>query len=175
MHSFGLKIDGNNISQVASTKFLGIYIDQFLTRDEHVKIIANKLAKNIGIVRKISHLLSPKILTNLYYTLIDPYGSMVWASNYESRIKRLTLLQKKMIQIVAGDSFYAHMENRFIELGIIKFENINTYLMGLFVYKSICKILPPSAQNYFTERVDVHEHFTRASGGLSVQYSRSNY
>jgi len=177
-HTFGLKIDGNSISQVASTKFLGIYIDQFLTWDEHIKITANKLAKNIGIIRKISHLLSPKILTNLYYTLIDPYltyGNIVWASNYESRIRCLTLLQKKMIRIVAGDSFYAHTETRYLELGIIKFENINTYLMGLFVYKSVCNILPPSVQNYFIKRVDVHEHFTRASGGLSVQYSRTNY
>jgi len=63
----------------------------------------------------------------------------------------------------------------YLELGIIKFENINTYLMGLFVYKSVCNILPPSVQNYFIKRVDVHEHFTRASGGLSVQYSRTNY
>ena len=61
----------------------------------------------------------------------------------------------------------------YLELGIIKFENINTYLMGLFVYKSVCNILPPSVQNYFIKRVDVHEHFTRASGGLSVQYSRT--
>src|SRR6218665_3735808 len=86
---------------------------------------------------KISHLLSPKILTNLYNTLIDPYltyGNIVWASNYESRIGCLTLLQKKMIRIVAGDSFNAHTETRYLELRIIKFENINTYLMAyLFI------------------------------------------
>ena len=87
-----LKIDGCSISQIASTNFLGIYIDQFLTWNEHIKIIANKLTKNIGIVRKISHLLSTKILTSLYNTLIDPYlsyGNIVWASNYESRIRCL--------------------------------------------------------------------------------------
>ena|SRR6218665_1638023 len=33
--------------------------------------------------------------------------------------------------------------------------------------KFICKILPPSAQNYFNKRVDAQEHFTRVSGGLS--------
>ena len=69
-----------------------------------------------------------------------------------------------MIRIVAGDSFYAHMETRYLELGIIKFENINTYLMGLFVYKSVYYLLRPSDQNYFIKRIDVHEHFTRASG-----------
>jgi len=80
-----------------------------------------------------------------------------------------------MIRIVAEDGFYAHTENRFLELGIIKFDNVNAYLTELFAYKLIFKILQPSAKNYFNKRVDIHEHFTRAYGGLSIQYSRTNY
>src|SRR6218665_4123969 len=57
-----INIDGNNMDQVISTKFLGIYIDQHLTWAEHIKIISNKIAKNIGIIRKIAHLLPTKIL-----------------------------------------------------------------------------------------------------------------
>jgi len=45
----------NSISQVDSAKFLGVYIDRFLPWDEHIKINANRLARNIGIVRKLSH------------------------------------------------------------------------------------------------------------------------
>ena len=71
-----------------------------------------------------------------------------------------------MIRIVAGDSCYAHTEIRYQELGIIKFENINTYVMGLFVYQTVYNLLPPSVQNYFIKIIDFHEHFTRASGGL---------
>src|SRR6218665_4149162 len=55
------------------------------------------------------------------------------------------------------------------------FNVADTYLMGLFVYKFVCNILPPSVQNYLIKRVDVHQHFIRASGGLSVQYPRTNY
>src|SRR6218665_2539943 len=33
-----INIDGNNMDQVISTKFLGIYIDQHLTWAEHIKI-----------------------------------------------------------------------------------------------------------------------------------------
>ena len=69
-----------------------------------------------------------------------------------------------MIRIAAGDSYYAHTETRYLELGIIHFQNINTYLMGLFIYKSVYNLLPPSVQNYFIKRIDVHEHLTRASG-----------
>ena len=61
------------IERVDSTKFIGIYIDESLTWANHIKIIANKIAKNVGIIRKISHLLSTKILKSLYYTMINPY------------------------------------------------------------------------------------------------------
>lgn len=43
-----IKIDGNNIGEVAISKFLGIHSDQYLTSGEHIKIISNKTAKNIG-------------------------------------------------------------------------------------------------------------------------------
>jgi len=76
----------------------------------------------------------------------------------------------QIISTVAGNSYYANTENIFLELGIIKFKNVNAYLMGLFAYKSIFKILPQSVQNYFTKTAVVHKHFTTASGSLSVQY-----
>src|SRR6218665_1108965 len=38
-------IDGTDIELVSSTKFLGVYIDEHLTWDVHINIIANKIAK----------------------------------------------------------------------------------------------------------------------------------
>jgi len=107
---------------------------------EHINIISNKIAKNIGIIRKIAHLLPTKILISLYYTLVDPpyfiYGNIVWAWNYDtSRIKGLIVVQKRITRIIARDTFSDHMCNpkRFIELGITKFENINTYMTTSFI------------------------------------------
>jgi len=68
-----LSLEGIAIEQVSSTKFLGIYIDECLTWKEHVKVIASKIAINLGILRKISYLLPSKILINLYCTLVNPY------------------------------------------------------------------------------------------------------
>jgi len=68
-----ISIDGNIIKQVVSTKFLGIHIDQYLTWEDHIKVISNKISKNIGIIRKIGHLFPTKVLTSLYYRLINPY------------------------------------------------------------------------------------------------------
>src|SRR6218665_953735 len=100
-----IMIAGNNIEQVKSTKFLGLYIDEHLTWNEHIKVTSNKIAKNIGIIaknigiiRKIYYLLPSSVLTSLYYTLVYPYllyGNIIWASNYDTRVKPMVLLQKR--------------------------------------------------------------------------------
>src|SRR6218665_2650807 len=68
-----IMIAGNNIEQVKSTKFLGLYIDEHLTWNEHIKVTSNKIAKNIGIIRKTSFLFPSSFLTSLYYTLFYPF------------------------------------------------------------------------------------------------------
>src|SRR6218665_3619310 len=118
-------IAGNNIEQVKSTTFLGLYIDEHLTWNEHIKVTSNKIAKNIGIIRKISCLLPSSVLTSLYYTLVYPYllyGNIIWASNYDIRVKPMVLLQKRIIRIIVGDKYYAHTNHRFKQLGILKFQ-----------------------------------------------------
>jgi len=92
-------IDAKEIPQVSSVKFLGVYVDQHLTWKTHIEQISRKIAINIGIIKRISYILSPHILLTLYYTMIYPYLSycnMVWASNYKSRLHGLAILQKKL-------------------------------------------------------------------------------
>lgn len=149
-----------------------------MTWKEHVKVIASKIAKNLGILRKISYLLPSKILINLYYTLVNPYflyGNIVWASTYYTCTKCLILLQKRAIRIIARDKYYDHTSKRFQELDIMKFDCINRYLTGNFLFKYFNNLLPPVFTNFFTKTIDVHEHYTRAVSGLTVQYARTNY
>jgi hypothetical protein len=78
-----LFLNNTVISQVESTKFLGVYIDQHLTWNTHISSISSKIAKNIGIISRISHILPTNICLKLYYSLVYPYLSyctMVWAS-----------------------------------------------------------------------------------------------
>ena len=157
-----LFIEGIATEQVSSTKFLGIYIDKCLTWKEHVKIIASKIAKNLGTLRKIAYLLLSKILINPHYTLVNPYfliyGNIVWAYTYYTCNKCLILLQKRAIR----DKYYNHTSKRFQELGIMKFDCINRYLIGHFLFKYFNNLLPPVFINFFTKTIDVHEHYTRA-------------
>src|SRR6218665_3699619 len=91
-NQMSLVINGVPITQLITTKFLGVYVDPHLTWKEHIKTISNKITKNVGIIARSSHLLPLTIRIKLYYFLIFPYLSycnVVWASNYESRLSRL--------------------------------------------------------------------------------------
>jgi len=93
-----LTIDGMIIPQVDSTKFLGVFVDQHLKWNVHTHEISKKIMKNIGIIRRISHLLPPLVLKNLYFALIQPYLSycnFIWSSTYPAHLTKLRLLQKK--------------------------------------------------------------------------------
>src|SRR6218665_1649971 len=70
---------------------------------------------------------------------------------------------------------YAHTNHRFKQLGILKFQQINRYLRGIFMYKAINKLLPIMFQSFFVRRDEEYDHYTRASWNLSVQYARTNY
>src|SRR6218665_2614590 len=115
---------------------------------------------------------------NSLLTLVNPYflySNIVWASTYYTCTKCLILLQKRAIRIIARDKYYDHTSKRFQELAIMKFDCINRYLTGNFLFKYFNNLLPPVFTNFFTITIDVHEHYTRAVSGLSVQYARTNY
>jgi hypothetical protein len=98
---FALEMAGVPLSQVESIKFLGVTVDSHLSWRDHINFIAQKLSKNIGILYRVSHLLPEAAKLNLYYSLILPYLSycnMIWASNYDSRISKLIILQKKLFE-----------------------------------------------------------------------------
>jgi hypothetical protein len=67
-----VQIDTTDIPQVKSVKFLGVYVDQHLTWNNHIEQIALKIAKNIGILTRISYLLHKNIMLTfniLFYDL----------------------------------------------------------------------------------------------------------
>src|SRR6218665_3347203 len=94
--------------------FLGVDVDQSLEWNYHIEKISAKLARNIGIIFRIAYLLQEHIRTSLYYSMIDPYHSYcnaIWASNYHSRLKELTVLQNRDLRVVAGSRCHYSVES----------------------------------------------------------------
>ena len=84
--------------------------------------VASKVAKSIGIMSRCSFFLPKTSLRMLYYSLLYPYFyycNIVWASTYKTNLRRLVILQKRIIRIINKSHFNAHTDPIFKDLGIL--------------------------------------------------------
>ena len=89
------------MQQVEVTEFLGVLLDQHLSRKYHINHVAKKVSKTIGIISKACFFLSSKSLLSLCYTLVYLYlncHSIAWCSTYPSNLNRILYLQKRSVK-----------------------------------------------------------------------------
>ena len=93
-----IKIDGEIIAEVTSSKFLGVIIDDKLNWKDHVSFVCRKVARGLGVIIKARKVLRNESLKNLYYSFIYPYliyCNQVWGSACKTNIEPLFILQKR--------------------------------------------------------------------------------
>ena len=98
----------------------------------------------------------------------------VWGATYASNLGNLVLLQKRCIRIICNVNPREHTENLLKELGFLKFEDINKYMIGRFMHRRYNRKLPEMFNEYFEYVRDVHNYATRQSINLYVPYIRTN-
>ena len=82
-----LSLNGINLNQEFSIKYLGIIIDSNLSWKSQVSYIAKTIKRNIGILSKLRYYVNSGLLVKLYYALIYPiltYGLISWGNTYSS-------------------------------------------------------------------------------------------
>ena len=60
------------LKRVKVIKSLGLMIDETLTWDEQVTLIAKKVNKGLNVLRRLRDFFDIKILTTVYQTLVQP-------------------------------------------------------------------------------------------------------
>ena len=168
-----ISINDKKIEQVKKTTFLGVIIDEYLTWNDHLSLIHNKLLKSAAIISKSRHYLNIKARKLLYYALVYPYliySNIIWGSTYKKIILRLINIQKKVIRIMTFKSYSEHTEQIFRDLEILNIEEINDYLTSIFMFRyHHLGNLPKIFKNYFTPIImkfmvtiqEVHLNFTK--------------
>jgi len=68
-----IMLNGIVLEQVKCAKFLGVYIDEHLSWDNHIQEVACKVSRNVGILRKLKFTLPQTCLLLLYNSLVLPY------------------------------------------------------------------------------------------------------
>ena len=111
-----ISIDNQNIFEVKETNFLRVILDLSLNWKSEISHVVSKVSKSIGIISRCSFFLPKSFLLMLYYSLIYPYFyycNIVRASTYKTNLRRLVMLQKRIIRIINKSHFDAHTEPSF--------------------------------------------------------------
>ena len=154
--------------------FLGVILDEHLSWKSQIQNVARKVSKSVGIY-KSSFCLNKTSLCTLYCSLVYPYlhyRASAWGSIYQSNLKRLINLQKRVIRIVSRNSFDAHANPVFVSLWILKFEDIIKLQIGKVMYLYKNGLLPNSFNDMFLLNCDVHSY--RSNNSIRFSYCRAN-
>ena len=159
-----LKIAGSNIEFIDNFNFLGITINKHLNWTKHMDILSAKIAKTLGILNTLKHVLPINILKMIYNSLILchlNYGILLWGAHHNANDK-LHKLQKKAIRIITSSNFLAHSEPIFKQLHLLKSYDIYKCQLLKFLFKLVNKQLP----TYFNQlpfpfNNQLHHHETR--------------
>ena len=164
-HDIKLLIDGQAINEVQQTNFLGIIIDNQLILKWHMNNIAGIIARGIGMIIKTRQFLNKVGLMSQDYSITNPYLTYcnhIWGATYETRLKQLGILQNKATRVLAQVGNRTSYDLLYKKLNIMKLENINTYLIGRFMFCVSIDEVPQSfgsserTMNFITTIPDLH-------------------
>ena len=155
---------------------MGVIPDDHLSWKSQIQNVATKVSKSVGIY-KSSFCLNKTSLCTLYCSLVYPYlhyRASAWGSIYQSNLKCLINLQKRVIRIVSRNSFDARANPVFVSLRILKFEDIIKLQIGKVMYLYKNGFLPDSFNDMFLLNCDVHSYNTRSENSIRLPYCRTN-
>ena len=125
--TLNIEMNGFKMNQIKEVNFLGVILDETLSWKLHISQVASKVSKSVGVIRKSSFCLTGTALCTLYYSLIYSYLQhciLVWVSIYPTHLRRLVLLQKRIVIIISKKGFDAHIDPLFKNLMILKLQDI---------------------------------------------------
>ena len=79
-------------------KFLGVYLDEYLSFDTHCSLICNKLAKSNFIISRVKNILPAHSLKNLCFALVHPhllYCLPIFSCTTKKNLTKIFKMQKK--------------------------------------------------------------------------------
>ena len=111
-NSRAIYINGQLITKVHTTKFLGIIIDDKLNWHAHLEYLSKKLRSMTGAIKRMRLSIPKAYYRTIYSALFEShlnYGISIWGSAGVTCIKKLFVLQKYCIRVLFGD-FDAYLD-----------------------------------------------------------------
>ena len=149
-----------SIANVPYTNFLGLVIDDTLTRDNHIDHLISRTNSAYYAIRAVTAMLPRKALRILHFSYVHSvifYGIIFWC-NTPNNIKIFRIQKKKSIFIYNSRKMDSCRE-MFKAMEILPFYSQYIFLLLLYVVNN---------KHLFRRKWDVHSHDTRSANNFHL-------
>ena len=126
-------------------KLFGLLLDENLSWKHHLSELSKILARTCSIFFKARHLLPTDVLVSFYYSLFASflqYGIVVWGFTYDTYIKPIFILHKKVVRAIVFKNLSAPPAPVFLTLRILKLQDLFEMKLLRFVFEPVNKFSP---------------------------------
>ena len=112
------------------------------------------------------HVLDCQAFHTLYQSLVEPHMSHcceIWGRTYQSRLRKLFMLQKKAIRIIYNLNYHDHTSVFLHSSKILTLHDLVTHKAMIILYKTNNHPLNDRVQPFFKPTAAIHMYGTRQS------------
>lgn len=141
-----------------------------------IKNVCSKVARSVGVMQRVKHILNYRSLLALYYAFVFPYLNYcveVWGNTYNTNLHPLIILQKRAIRIVCNVKYNEHTNDLFLRAAALKFLDLIKLKTVQTAYWAKHNQLPVIIQGLFRERESAKRYDLRGKHKLAQQLTRT--
>ena len=141
-------------------------VDETLTWDAHIATITSKVAKVIGVLRRLKLLLPHHVLVTVYKSLILPhfdYCSSVWGNLEKGLAQKLQKLQNRAARIITRSDYTIRSREILSDLNWSTLEQRRDQHLKLLMFKTINKNVPDYLLAKFAPVKTIHNYCLRGA------------
>jgi hypothetical protein len=153
-----------NDSKIPAYKMLGVWLDENLTFNYHVKHVKNKISSVLFSMRKVKNILNPAALKTIYYALIHPhflYCLPIYSCTSTKNIQLLFAKQKACVRIILNAKYNAHSQPLFHSLGILPLESLINHQIGMLMHSIYYDYSLIDYERFFVKNENHHHYALR--------------
>ena len=109
---------------------ISFLINDKLNWKSHINFLISKVNKYRAIIFLVRNNLTKNSLKLIYHSLVYSnilYGNVIWGNSNLTTLRPLIIAQKKLIRTIMFRDRYAHTNDDFYSLGILKLVDVNFF------------------------------------------------
>ena len=147
--------------------------DEQFKWDTHVSYLASKLSCSVGVISKLRYYTDTQTLLQVYNSLVGShlnYALIAWGSASKTTLQPLRVLQNRAIRFISRASIYHRLDIDFLNLRILKLDDLYKLALSKFMYLYYHDKLPDYFSEFFAVAKVTHRYETRSRLNPNINF-----